>query len=109
MISANGNAVLAMQGSDGNLVLYIDYKDKKKRKAVWSSGTAGHPGTHLVLQGSDGNLVLYDSKMNLLWASGKNSGAVKAVLGNDCNFVVADSKSNTLWSTKTSCTSSLIV
>jgi len=109
LTSANGNAVLTMQESDGDLVLYSWSETRGQQKKIWSAGTSGHPGARVVLQGSDGNLVVRDSNGKALWSSGSNPGAVKATLGNDCNFVVVDSKSATLWSTKTTCASSLIV
>lgn len=45
---------------DGNLVVY------RSHKAIWSSGTGGHPGARLVLQ-SDGNLVIYATNGKALW------------------------------------------
>lgn len=51
---------VAMQG-DGNLVVY-----NASGTALWSSGTAGHPGAWLAVQG-DSNLVVYDYYGYPLW------------------------------------------
>lgn len=53
---------LVMQ-RDGNLVVYLGHK------ALWSSGTWGHPGARLVLQ-RDRNLVIYSAAGRALWATG---------------------------------------
>lgn len=45
---------------DGNLVVY------RSGKAIWSSGTQGHPDARLVLQ-RDGNLVIRSAKGATLW------------------------------------------
>jgi hypothetical protein len=45
------NNISVNQQSDGNLVMRIG------SRAVWSTGTAGHPGAKTMLQ-SDGNVVL---------------------------------------------------
>ncbi|MDQ1532147.1 MAG: pseudomonalisin, partial [Microbacteriaceae bacterium] len=60
--SANGQYQLIMQG-DGNLVLYT------QGRALWSSGTAGHPGSTAQFQG-DGNLVVYGPDGAALWNAG---------------------------------------
>lgn len=49
---------------DGNLVLY----KLNPTQAVWSTGTAGHPGARLVMQ-NDGNLVVYDTNNAPLWST----------------------------------------
>ncbi|MFT3775282.1 MAG: hypothetical protein QM820_58790 [Minicystis sp.] len=52
-----------MQG-DGNFVLY----GHPASRALWSTGTWGHPGAFLIVQ-DDGNVVLYDGDKPL-WATG---------------------------------------
>ncbi|MFI0409468.1 ricin-type beta-trefoil lectin domain protein [Actinomadura sp. 3N508] len=49
--------------TDGNLVIWDG------GKAVWSSGTAGHPGARLEC-GEDGGLTIFDSDGTRLWQSG---------------------------------------
>lgn len=90
--SSNRQYRLVMQG-DGNLVLYF------KSRAVWSSGTAGHPGAHAVMQG-DGNLVIYAPHGGpALWYSGTGGhpGAFLAVQ-TDANVVVYSTAQVALWS-----------
>merc|ERR1711964_888148 len=100
LISAGGTTNLALQQSDGNLVLY------HQGQVVWASGTTGQSeGLHLDLQGSDGNLVLYGSNGAALWASGNHEDAIKAVLHDDCDLVVVSSVGGILWSLGTSCPS----
>jgi hypothetical protein len=94
--SLGGKALLHLQGSDGNLVLR-----NAAHKALWSTGTSGHPNDYLILQ-QDGNLILNDGS-KVLWSSGKHSGATKAVVTDECKFEVQDSAGAALWSTGTSC------
>ena len=94
IISQDGQSTLNMQ-SDGNLVLYQNYK------AVWSSQTSGTDAIKLIMQ-SDGNLVLYDSKNSPLWNSGTpGSSSSSAYLQSDGNFVVYSSLGTPRWSTST--------
>mmetsp|Transcript_30629 Transcript_30629/g.61507 ORF Transcript_30629/g.61507 Transcript_30629/m.61507 type:complete len:165 (-) Transcript_30629:101-595(-) len=95
--SAGAKARLEMQASDGNLVLY-----GPGGKALWSSGTGGHPQAHVSFQKSDGNLVVYNG-LTALWSSGPNVQAAKAQLQDDCNFVISDAKGVKLWSMGTNC------
>ncbi|MBV9363340.1 MAG: hypothetical protein JO286_19765 [Solirubrobacterales bacterium] len=85
---------LLMQ-SDGNLVLYDG-----AGKALWASGTVGHPGAHAVMQ-TDGNLVVYDSAGHALWASRtpQQPGAF-LYMQSDGNLVIYKG-SAALWSTAT--------
>jgi hypothetical protein len=53
----------AWMQNDGNFVLYAT-----GGKALWSSGTYGHPGASLAMQ-NDGNLVVYGPGGKPLWAS----------------------------------------
>lgn len=78
LASANGSFRFYLQ-TDSNLVL----RDWSTRDSLWSSGTHGQSGSHLILQ-NDGNLVLYATSGAALWASDTvNSGADRLVLNND--------------------------
>ncbi len=80
--SPSGQYQLAMQ-TDGNLVLYGN------GRALWSSGTFGHPGAFLAVQ-ADGNLVVYSAGVQPLWStntSGTGSGH-SLVLQDDGNLVL---------------------
>jgi hypothetical protein len=55
LLSPNGRYVATMQ-NDGNLVV----RSVTAHKALWSSGTQGHPGAYLLEQ-TDGNLVIYQA------------------------------------------------
>ena len=97
---------LVMQ-KDGNLVMYR----KRDGKAVWSSGTSGHPGAYAVMQ-PDGNFVVYRKGSGAnpdvaLWSSGTwgHPGAY-AIMQDDGNFVVyrkggSSSAGGALWSSGT--------
>ncbi len=62
--AGKGSSCTARMQADGNLVVY-----DKSNKALWSSGSAGHPGTTLGL-GDDGNIVLADGT-RVIWAANK--------------------------------------
>ena len=51
--------------SDGDLVIY----DAARRRAIWSTGTKGHPGAFLAVQ-DDGNVVIYAGSRAAIWATG---------------------------------------
>lgn len=51
--------------TDGNFVVYTK---GTPRRAVWSSGTGGHPGARLRVQ-DDGNVVIYDGSQ-AIWNTG---------------------------------------
>jgi hypothetical protein len=51
----------AQMQRDGNLVVL-----NRARRALWASGTGGHPGAHLVVQ-DDSNLVIYARSGRALW------------------------------------------
>jgi len=96
--------MLTMQG-DGNLVLYagetLAGRYYPYRGAIWSSGTAGYPGSWVSMQ-SDGNLVIYSASSVPLWntATHGNPGA-KLYLQNDGNVVIYSSGGVALWNTNT--------
>lgn len=73
LASPGGQYRLLMQ-ADGNLVLYAG------KRALWTSGTAGHPGATAALQ-NDGNFVVASRSGRVLWSShsGGHPGAVLAV------------------------------
>jgi hypothetical protein len=100
--SANDNAQLVVQGSDGNMVIH------HAGSVVWASGTTGHPGAHLKFQGSDGNLVLRDASGNAIWSSHAHAGAATVQLQDDCNLVTKDASGKELWSLGTHCSSTAV-
>ncbi len=78
--SANGRYELALQASDGNLVLYAE------GRAVWTTRTPG--GQRLIMQ-SDGNLVLYTAQGKAIWSTFTNGkGGRTLVLQDDQNLVL---------------------
>ncbi|MFD7639373.1 hypothetical protein ACFV4P_01845 [Kitasatospora sp. NPDC059795] len=90
---------------DGNLVMYR----KRDDKAIWSSGTWGHPGAMGRMQ-TDGNLVLYKPAPQLvdsIWSTGTFwSPGAYALLQDDGNFVIykrdgGPGKGGAIWSTGT--------
>jgi hypothetical protein len=85
---------LIMQ-SDGNLVLYDG-----AGKALWASGTDGHPGAWATMQ-TDGNFVVYPPSGHALWAS-KTDGDRGSYLAlqSDGNLVIYDG-SKAVWDTAT--------
>jgi hypothetical protein len=80
VVSPSGEYQLIMQG-DGNLVEYV------QGRALWNTGTGGHPGAFAAMQG-DGNFVVYAGG-TALWNSGTggHAGATLA-LQDDANLVV---------------------
>jgi hypothetical protein len=81
--------------TDGDLVLYDG-----AGKALWSTGTQGHPGAYAVLE-PDGDLVVYPSTGPALWSSKtyKDAGAYLS-LSSDGNLALYKG-SKVVWSTKT--------
>ena len=63
VVSNSGRYQLILQ-KDGNLVLY-DLSGGQK--ALWASGTGGHPNSYLRVQ-DDGNLAIYQPS-NPVWAT----------------------------------------
>lgn len=92
--SPDGRYTLVMQG-DGNLVLY-----SADTASIWSSGTAGQPGSYAIMQ-NDGNLVVYNASNVPLWWSGTyGNGASTLKMQNDGNLVVYRNSDNAFtWAT----------
>ena len=63
VVSNSGRYQLILQ-RDGNLVLY---DPSAGQKALWASGTAGHPNSYLRVQ-DDGNLAIYQPS-DPIWAT----------------------------------------
>jgi len=97
LVSPNGKYALLMQ-FDGNLVLVHPWTPGIR--AVFASGTVGHPGAVAVMQ-FDGNLVVYLGTRPL-WSTGTfgNPGAWLA-LQDDGNLVVYSAQNRALWATMT--------
>jgi hypothetical protein len=92
LLSANGQYAVVMQ-SDGNLVEYTF------GRALWASGTSGHPGAYLVMQG-DGNLVSYQGSRPI-WSTGTwGRGPSWAVVQWDNNFVVYTDSGRATWASR---------
>ena len=82
--SPSGQYTFVVQG-DGNVVVYGN------GRALWWTGTDGHPGATLNVQG-DGNVVVYDRGGQVLWATGTvGGGAGKLVVQDDGNLVLYNS------------------
>jgi subtilase family serine protease len=98
LTSCDGRFTLAMQSSDGNLVLYWN-----GNSALWATATQGNPGAWVGMQ-SDGNFVVYSAQSQALWNSGTqgNPGAFLNVQ-NDGNLVVYDAGGVPLWNSNTCC------
>lgn len=95
VLSPNGRYQLVLQ-PDGNLVEYA-----AGRRAVWASGTDGHPGATLAMQ-ADGNLVVYGTDGAPLWASGTMGRHGAFVMpGDDGNLVMYSAGSAPVWATGT--------
>ncbi len=71
----------ALVQDDGNVVVYGN------GRALWATGTSGHPGATLELQ-SDGNAVVYDRGRPLWWTGTSGAGAGSLVLQDDGNLVL---------------------
>jgi len=94
LISQSGAVRLAMQASDGNLVLYHD--TSTGTRVVWASNTGHHSGAHLRMR-MDGKLVLYTADGQILWSSSIQNGATMAVVTNSCDLVLTDDVGNVVW------------
>ncbi|MFF7632296.1 hypothetical protein ACFZB9_03980 [Kitasatospora sp. NPDC008050] len=95
--SVNGAGARLDMQADGNLVLY----SKTTGRALWSSGTWGHPGAHAVMQ-RDSNFVVYGPDGTALWSTGTNTSVPGGhlVLQNDNNLVFYAADSG-VWSSGT--------
>jgi hypothetical protein len=90
--SANQRFTLYMQ-SDGNLVLYQDMA-----VALWSSGTAGHPGAFAVFQPADGNFVVYaPGNVPLRHLCTNGTAANQLVVQSDSNVVMYGDSLQVYW------------
>lgn len=94
ILSGNARYVLIMQ-TDGNLVMY------HKGRALWDSGTAGHPRAWLTVQ-PDGNVVIYDGNRKALWhAHTANTDVNRLVMQSDGNLVAYTDTREAKWHTWT--------
>jgi hypothetical protein len=83
--SCDGSTILAMQGTDGNLVVYV--RKSGRLEPRWDSFTRGAaPGDYFVMQG-DGNAVLYryaekpnDPDVALWWSNTRDTSLVTPTL-----------------------------
>ena len=83
LVSADRHFTLTMQ-KDGNLAEYVTGTGH----ALWSSGTAGHPGADVIMQ-DDGNLVIYGGASGALWSSGTTGqGPGELTVQPDADLVV---------------------
>jgi hypothetical protein len=91
LVSPDGRHVLRM-GPGGDLVLRNGIG-----RAVWSTGTAGHPGAHAILQG-DGNFVVYGPAGHALWSSGTfgHRGDI-LLMQDDGHLVIYGPAGHVLW------------
>ncbi|WP_200961597.1 patatin-like phospholipase family protein [Paenibacillus sp. Soil522] len=96
--SANGWYTFVFQ-SDGNLVLYKNYKDRD-RKALWASNTVGQAGV-CIMQG-DGNLVIYDPDGVPRWSSDTwQYPGSRLIVQDDGNAVIYRPDGTAVWATNT--------
>lgn len=81
------------QQTDGNVV-----ERNGQGRALWASGTAGHPGAHTIMQ-FDGNLVIRDAAGRAIWNTG-TAGHPRATLTlqTDSNLVIRDASGRAIWS-----------
>lgn len=93
LVSNNGRFKLALQSSDGHLVLYDG------STPIWSNGRLG--SDRLVLQGG-GNLVAYRANGSASWATNTvRSGAARLVVQDDGNVVLYRGDGRAVWATNT--------
>src|SRR4051812_28149328 len=93
--SATGRYTFVYQ-SDGNLVLYKNYR-RQGRRALWASGTAGTSVGVCVMQG-DGNLVVYDGNHQAVWSSDTwHDPGSRLVVQDDGNVVIYRPDGAAIW------------
>jgi hypothetical protein len=80
-LESNGGKYKLIMQSDGNLVLY------QEGTALWSSSTAGNPGSYAIMQG-EGNLVLYDGTTSIWNSSTWGFSGAYLVLQSEGNLVM---------------------
>lgn len=97
--SPNGRYTFVYQ-SDGNLVLYRNYKNYDRR-ALWASSTDGRVVERCIMQG-DGNLVIYGPGNEYVWdTSTDGHPESRLVVQDDGNVVICDPAGTPLWATNT--------
>lgn len=96
LVAPNQQFSLTMQ-TDGNLVLYNNHS-----RALWSSNTAGNPGSYLTNQPQDGNLVLYAESGTAAWSTGTGGNPGDSLqVQSDGNVVVYSSSGADIWQSNT--------
>jgi pseudomonalisin len=93
---------LVMQ-TDGNLVETGD------GRALWSTGTAAHPGAYFKMQ-TDGNAVVYTSTGKPLWSTGTSVGGnvvAEVGIGSDGNVWVKRNGAGVVWQNRAPGTNTL--
>jgi surface antigen len=94
LLSSDGRYEAIMQG-DGNFVLYL--ANQMGINALWSTSTAGKPGSTLQMQG-DGNLVVYTAGSSAVWSSSTNpSTGDRLVMQSDANLVIYSGCGTAIW------------
>ncbi|MFE1070613.1 FG-GAP-like repeat-containing protein [Streptomyces sp. NPDC058783] len=90
------NAARLTLRADGDLVVVSN-----AGKALWSTGTAGHPGATARFTES-GNLTVVDADgSTVLWESKTSAAGGRAVLQDSGNFVVHDAQGASQWAAGT--------
>jgi hypothetical protein len=98
LTSPSGNTVLTMQ-TDGNLVL--SYKTGGKFNAIWSTGTAGNPGSEMELL-PGGNVIVNSPKNNAIWSTSTPGwGPVDMSVQDNGNVLLTNFYDRAIWSTGT--------
>lgn len=87
--SPNRQYRLVMQG-DGNLVV------SGMARALWASGTSGHPGAHLALL-PQARAVVYSSSGQALWSSPPGRGSGPLLVIQDNGDLVLRSSAGPVW------------
>ncbi|MFI9270454.1 glycoside hydrolase domain-containing protein [Kitasatospora sp. NPDC052896] len=85
--SVSSSTMTVTMQADGNLVAYAAVGDSAADPAMWSTGTQGNPGAHVLMQW-DGNLVVYRPDGTPIWSSATYRPGSFATVQADGNFVV---------------------